>query len=194
MPGLPKFRRNSPVLKQIYVLIALAIVFLWGCSGSEKATKISESAITQKEFLARYEKTFNPADYDVDVTVIKAEEQKRFAALEDHSVLTPVVAETISGFRVQVFLTQEIDEANQIKDTVAAKVPDEWVYVVYDAPYYKVRVGNFADRSAANIMVRKLSQGGYKDAWVVPDKVYKNPPPKLPEILIEPEKPLDQHR
>ncbi|MBI1806300.1 MAG: SPOR domain-containing protein [Ignavibacteria bacterium] len=141
-----------------------------------------------------YEKTFNPADYDVDVKTILDEENRQRSTLEPAIVVTPAAPETISGFRVQVLFTQEIDQANQLKENLANAVPDDWVYVVYEAPYYKVRVGNFADRSTANQMVRKLVSIGYKDAWIVPDNVMKNPPPKPPETFIEPEKQLEQHR
>ena len=150
--------------------------------------------MTRKDFLAKYEKTFNPSDYDVDINVIKAEEKKQQSEFDGPSLLVTALPETILGFRIQVFLTQDIDEANSIKDTVAAQLPDEWVYVIYDSSYYKVRVGNFPDRLSANLMVKKLVSGGYNDAWAVPDYILKNPPPKLPDILIEPDKPFDQHR
>ena len=194
MHGLQKSRRSNKVSRQFFVLLVAFIVVLWGCSSSEEAGKNDGPEMTEKEFLAKYEKTFNPADYDVDISVINAEEKRRMAELEGPAILTTAAPETVSGFRVQIFLTQEIDQANQLKDSAAAQVPEEWVYVVYDAPYYKVRIGNFPDRQSANVMVKKLAETGFKDAWVVPDNVFKNPPPKPPEIFIEPEKPLDQHR
>ncbi len=150
--------------------------------------------MTRKNFLAKYEKTFDPTEYEIDVAIIQEEEKKLHDNLEGPSLLVTAVPETIPGFRVQVLLTQDIDEANSIKDSVENGLSGEWVYLTYDSPYYKVRVGNFPNRLAATIILKKLVTEGYKDAWIVPDNVLKNPPPKPPDVQIEPEKPLDQHR
>ena len=194
MRGLKKWCRNNSLLNYFFTIISIASLLLAGCKSSEETSENTATKMTRKDFLAKYEKTFNPSDYDVDISVIKAEEKKQQSEFDGPSLLVTALPETIPGFRVQVFLTQNIDEANSIKDTVAAQLPDEWVYTIYDSPYYKVRVGNFPDRPSANLMVKKLVNGGYKDAWAVPDNILKNPPPKLPDIQIEPQKPFDQHR
>jgi hypothetical protein len=66
-------------------------------------------------------------------------------------------------------------------------LPDEWVYLVYDLPYYKVRVGNYAEKEAANESVKKLVSLGYADAWVVPERILKNPPPPPPPVPAIPD-------
>jgi hypothetical protein len=194
MHGSKRWHRNNSLPNYCFTFFVTISLLLAGCKGSEETSENTATNTTRKDFLVKYEKTFDPSDYDVDVNTVRAEEKKQHPELEGPSLLVTALPETIPGFRIQVFLTQDIDEANSIKDTVTAQLPDDWVYVIYDSPYYKVRVGNFPDRSSANLMVKKLVIGGYKDAWVVPDNVLKNPPPKLPDIQIEPEKPLDQHR
>ncbi|HEV8537793.1 MAG TPA: SPOR domain-containing protein, partial [Bacteroidota bacterium] len=125
-------------------------------------------------------------------SLIKAEEQKQFEALSTATVYTPALPETIPGFRVQALLTQDIDEADMAQRNLEQQLPDEHMYMVYDAPYYKIRVGNFPDRSGANLTLRRLVGLGYKDAWIVPDNVLKRPPPKLPDVFIEPKRNLNK--
>ena len=84
----------------------------------------------------------------------------------------------VQGFRVQLFSTPEIDEANAKKAQAEAAFPDEWFFVVYDQPTYKVRGGNFVNRSAADAFAKHLTQKGFPDAWTVPEKIVKNPRPR----------------
>ena len=172
----------------------MIMLLLVGCGGSEETVKNTSPAISRKEFLAKYERTFNPVDFDEDVNIVKAEEKKQQSALDGPSLLVTALPETIPGFRIQLLLTKDIDEANAVKDSVTSHIPDDWAYIIYDSPYYKVRFGNFSDHISANVALKRLINEGYQDAWVVPDNVLKNPPPRTPEIQIEPGKPLDKLR
>lgn len=78
------------------------------------------------------------------------------------------------GYRVQIFFTESMDEAQKRHDHVQAEVrsKDYAVYTVFEAPYYKVRVGDFLlkdDAYEAQTWLRNAL--GYSDAWVVPSKV-----------------------
>ena len=171
----------------LFILIEGGL-FLIGCKSAKDTEKIDRSEFELKEFITKYEKTFNPADYDVDVSIIKEEEKKYSEAIEAAKLVTIIPPETVPGFRVQILFTPEIEHVNQARDTLSNILPDDWTYIVYDPPYYKLRIGNFIDRIAANQMLKKLVDIGYRDAWIVPDKIIKNLPPKPPDILIEPER------
>lgn len=183
-----------PKIKLRYLLFLLGSFMVWGCSGSKEVSNTEVHDYTLREFLGAYEPTFNPSDYDPDITVLKQREEDRHNALVASAVVSTALPETIPGFRVQVLFTQEIDEANRTRDSLSSLLPDDWIYIVYDVPYYKVRVGNFADRPSANQILKKLTGLGYTDAWIVPDNVIKNPPTRFPDIDIEPERPFDQRR
>lgn len=129
-----------------------------------------------------YERMFNPADYDTDVVVIK-EIAKKNAHITDSiaTTLETAVAETIQGFRIQILSSNDIDEASKVKNDAQQILERDNVYLVFDAPYYKVRVGDFQTKPDANKMLKFLNERGFTDAWIVPDKVMKNPPqPKKP--------------
>jgi hypothetical protein len=89
--------------------------------------------------------------------------------------------ETVQGFRVQVFSTTSIDEANARKAELEEAIPQERVYLDFDPPTYKIRAGNFLTRYDADRFVRFLSDKGFTGGWAVPQRVFKNPPPLLPK-------------
>lgn len=82
---------------------------------------------------------------------------------------------TIPGFRVQVLTTQTLDKAIKVKAEADSLLPNYNVYIVYDSPYYKVRIGNFRARYEANQAVTYIAGHGFPSAWLVPDNVFRNP-------------------
>jgi len=186
---MPGYQR---ILKNKYHTLWLLIIFsglslLWGCKSSETSEKIQPKS-SFKEFLTKYESNFDPTEFDMSIDSVRKELKLQHDAMDASKLVSIAAPETIPGFRVQVLFTPDIEEANQIRDSLAILLPQEWTYTVYDAPYYKIRVGNYVDRTAANQMVNKLVGFGYQDAWIVPDKVIKNPPQRLPDIEIVPDK------
>jgi cell division septation protein DedD len=49
----------------------------------------------------------------------------------------------------------------------------ESVYVEYQAPYYKVRLGDFLTKDDARHMVNRAKAENYAQAWVVEDLVVR---------------------
>ncbi len=69
-------------------------------------------------------------------------------------------------YRVQLFTAQTYGEARSAT-RVAEEIFDQPVYLDYEVPYFKVRVGNFADRNSAESYQQKVKAAGYPNAWVV---------------------------
>jgi hypothetical protein len=80
----------------------------------------------------------------------------------------PVAIDTLNSqvFRVQLFTSKQFGQARKAV-VVAEEIFDQPVYLDYEVPYYKVRVGNFADRDDAEEYRPKVQTAGYKNAWVV---------------------------
>jgi hypothetical protein len=64
------------------------------------------------------------------------------------------------GYRIQVYATTDFKDAERKKEDLMATL-EEPVYVIYEAPYYKLRVGNFTDEISAKNLKRKLTDMGY---------------------------------
>lgn len=123
--------------------------------------------------LLEYEATLNPVDFDQEIeTVQKANaEEKRAIQLDIPKDSTIVQEEVVQGFRIQVYSSSSVDEAGVIKSALAEKFPTDSVYIIYDAPVYKVRVADFINRYDANQRLQEFLEKGYRDAWIVPDQV-----------------------
>jgi cell division septation protein DedD len=76
----------------------------------------------------------------------------------------------IDGFRVQLVASNDRRKAEEIQATFSARYPGVHVGIVQQAPYYKVRVGGFANRSDAMSYLQKIKIS-HPDAYVVPDRV-----------------------
>ncbi len=168
--------RSSP-----WLMLGLALI-LSACSGPREVVDDDEpdELPTPAVQMSDYE-DFDPAPY---------REAERTPATEiAHDVPDALmegradegVTATVRGYRVQVFSTLDRDEA--IAQEEAAK---SWwesnaeaappgvgmmpVYRVYIQPYYRVRMGNFRSREAAERAREFLAQR-FPDAFIVPDTV-----------------------
>jgi hypothetical protein len=147
-------------------------VLLFGCGGAKEAAKDTEAETP-------YEAAFRPSDFDQPVSELFPQASGTSIQRDGgprRDIGNPPSGEMTQGYRVQIIATTDYDEATTMKADVESQFNDEWFYLVYDPPTYKIRAGNFLERYEADRFARQLSEKGYKDAWVVPEKVLKNPP------------------
>ncbi|PWV48150.1 sporulation related protein [Chitinophaga sp. S165] len=79
------------------------------------------------------------------------------------------------GFRVQIISTNKRNEANDIKARVMQLYPDYRTYLDYQAPYFKVRVGDFKSREEAAELREKLTNSFPGGVFVVPAIINVSP-------------------
>ncbi|MBM3264112.1 MAG: SPOR domain-containing protein [candidate division Zixibacteria bacterium] len=80
------------------------------------------------------------------------------------------VSRSRPGFRIQLYSFQDRTTAERARQDARRKLEDMRmeVYVEEEAPYYKVRAGDYADRAAAETALSLLkSRKGFSDAWIV---------------------------
>lgn len=169
--------------KSMGVLLTVAAgIASGGCASSPKTVEEGTTEIPAVEAGVgeQYEQLFNPAAYDPPVATLKRIAKADTARVENDSLVAKdsIPPETTPGFRIQVFATTDIDEANTVRDSLLSILATDSVYVVYDAPYYKIRVGDFLSRPQGNALLKILTEHGYKDAWIVADRVSRNPLPR----------------
>lgn len=165
--------------------LVLAALLIAGCA-STRQTSTDRAASTGDE-VRTYESSFRPSDHDpqnqktAGPILSTAETSAVSVPLEPAE---PASLDMIQGYRVQVFSSTNIDEARAKKAEMDILVPDEWFYLEYESPSYKVRAGNFATRFEADRFARTLSEQGYADCWAVPRRIYRQPPKK--SIVVNP--------
>ncbi len=170
-------------------MVLLVVLVTTGCSGKAgPAEEVRQIETEPPEQTAR----FNPFDLPQDREIIPRLHPKTAPIFSANSADTanadtlPVIADrpTIierplnlgidklnnQTFRIQIGATELFGDARREKE-IAEEVFDQPVYLDYEVPYYKLRVGSFADRRSAEQYMRKAKMAGYKTAWVVTVRV-----------------------
>jgi len=74
------------------------------------------------------------------------------------------------GYRVQVLATRYYERADSLAVLMKNTVSDS-VYVDFEAPNYKVRIGDFIDRDSAESLQQDLVKMGYNSAWILRTRI-----------------------
>jgi len=74
------------------------------------------------------------------------------------------------GYRVQVLATRYFERADSLAVIMKNTVSDS-VYVDFEAPNYKVRIGDFIERDSAESLQQELVQMGYNSAWILRSRI-----------------------
>ncbi|NUM30806.1 MAG: SPOR domain-containing protein [Bacteroidetes bacterium] len=90
----------------------------------------------------------------------------------------------VQGYRLQVFFSNDRKKALKIKDKLIKEFPEyaNEVYLLYQSPNYKVRIGNFVKETDAKPLERRLLKH-FDNVFIVRDKIVyiKNKISKEPE-------------
>jgi len=79
----------------------------------------------------------------------------------------------INGYRIQIFEESGNKSSTHAREVMAEfteKYPDIPVYLTWQAPNFKVRVGDYATKMQAEGYLQKIKKD-YPIAWVIKDKI-----------------------
>jgi hypothetical protein len=123
----------------------------------------------------------------LSASIAKSQEQSDLQPELKNIIQDPKVAEliekhiqfnenqpVIEGFRVQIFFdsgNNSMENASKVKSNFLNKYPDIPVYLLWQQPNYKVRVGDFRTKIEAQGFYSKI-KSEYKNAFIVKDKIY----------------------
>jgi hypothetical protein len=79
------------------------------------------------------------------------------------------------GYRLQVLSTRHREDAFKLKTQLLKKFPSQQTYVVYQSPYFKVRIGNFINKPEAEDFKNKLLRSYRQHAYIVEDIIEYTP-------------------
>jgi hypothetical protein len=82
------------------------------------------------------------------------------------------------GYRLQVLNTRSRDEAFKTKAMLLENFPNQKVYILYQAPYFKVRAGNFINRADAENFSNDIRGYLSQPVYIVNDLVEYIPKPE----------------
>ena len=89
------------------------------------------------------------------------------------------------GYRVLVINTNKRDEAMAAKTKIYSNFPELKAYLVYQAPYFRLKAGNFRTKEEAQQYQKMLSAYFPKGVFVVNDTIEVVPEKETPESREE---------
>ncbi|MCB0395470.1 MAG: SPOR domain-containing protein [Flavobacteriales bacterium] len=114
-----------------------------------------------------------PTDSITRTNPVKVESDERLDRLQEAYEKEGREKGTVAGYRVQIYFgsgTEAKNKANQVKSEVLVKYPELSVYVQWDAPNYKVRVGDCRNRFAAEKLKKDLIET-FPACFIVKDDI-----------------------
>ena len=87
------------------------------------------------------------------------------------------------GYRIQVLNTTDRNQALATKSKLLTLYPEQKTYLMYQAPYFKIRIGNFVEKAEADDLKKELGRMFPTGVFVIPSDIeYKAPPEKEEDI------------
>jgi len=156
-----------------YLIIIIVGLFLVNCSGSKTVTKKS----THSD--ANYDESFDPMTLnDNDITfpsiVKNIKQSKDTLSTLNNSTETQ---KEVNGFRVQIIATQNLEKATLLEEEAKSQfaMSGHKTYLIFEAPLYKIRLGDFTTRNQADELKIQALRYGYREAFIVRTKVTISP-------------------
>jgi len=81
----------------------------------------------------------------------------------------------ITGFRLLVVSTNDRNKANDAKLKMYKNFPELKAYLLYQSPYFKLKVGNFKDQKEAEAYLKKIQVYFPTSVYIIRDMIEVNP-------------------
>ena len=137
--------------------VCLLMVLSLGFSQDQKKVNFDPDKLKDPE--PRWPKVVSPFSLDI--------KELTLAGNSDSSQII------IEGFRVQVVATSSQENADRLRDELAIEYGKN-IYIIFEAPNYKVRIGNFIDRRLAEKLRLELINKGYPSSWIIRTRIEPN--------------------
>ncbi len=161
--------------------VGLVALYLFGCAGTAPVSKTKgegKSGAAVKKEVSQIE-DLNPQALPDKLFVVKENPQSTQTssgkseqkASSQQAQSEKKTIKMVPGYRIQIAALSNQDEAMDIRKEAMLKFANQEVYLIFDPPYYKIRVGDFLTRYDAEKLQKEAIKMGYKDAWIVRTKV-----------------------
>jgi hypothetical protein len=167
--------------RSIIVIFCLFLLDL-SCATTQKTPKEQPE---RKESPVNMIEDFDPSSLNDEIISIKPKSKKDEQTFVPSSLVKTDTANTsgdsiqvetrqVPGYRVQIAAVTNQQDAIEIRRKAMLDFENANVYLIFEPPYYKIRVGDFEYRHTAEELQQKAIQLDYKDSWIVPTIVSVN--------------------
>ncbi|MBU0520211.1 SPOR domain-containing protein [bacterium] len=159
-----------PVITVIIIALILGSI---GCAPS--APPQIEQPLEEEGVRVPQDESFDPAsikeddNFKLPTANLKTRTVSQQGEADETASITFEVME-VAGYRVQLYVTRDEFEARAVEEE-ALLTFDGSVYLIFDSPNYKIRIGDCTTRKSANELRDKAQKAGYRDAWVIQSKI-----------------------
>lgn len=81
----------------------------------------------------------------------------------------------VKGFRLQIMNTTNRTEVLDAKSKILSLYPEHKLYLTYQAPYFKLKMGNFKERNEAEEFQKQISHLFPKGIYIIPSNIEVKP-------------------
>ena len=162
---------------RLFGWLAVCVFFVASCSTSQFGWKTEPEG--EKKAQSGYVEDFDPLSLNDDDIVVQPREEAASTEEERSPEAEKIVVppekpaeEMVQGYRVQLLATGDEVQAREVKKDAIFKLEED-VYLVFEAPLYKLRVGDCRTKREAEGLRDEAIRKGFRDAWIVPSKVYR---------------------
>ena len=164
-------------MKTRYALMVLCVIVV-SCSSSQFGWKEGQETSDKEIRNKRLLENFDPLSLEDDDIVIRpvektsqSDEIESREREERDQTTEKITPEMVQGYRVQLLATGDEIQAREAKKNAIFRF-QEGIYLVFEAPLYKLRLGDCQTRKEAEELRDRAVRNGFPDAWVVPSKVH----------------------
>ncbi len=174
-------------IRQLILLIILTSTFFLSSCGTSTGSRYQQETVNNKNSKVKneqkeikFKENFDLTNYHAKISLNSKKDSSvnnsqnvwySYNSKPEISDSSSVVLKTIPGYRVQVLITDNLDEANQMRSDIYFKTKLSSIYVVFTPPFYKVEVGDFKNIDDAKNMDFQLKQSGFSDARIIPETI-----------------------
>ncbi len=166
-------------MMRLFLLVTfISGMFFSACAPSGKVVK-KEAEEPAAAAPKAYDESFDPLSLkDDDIKITEKETAPPATSAKEEK--TDTRKETLSeglqetdGFRVQLLATRNLETATieQERAENQFKRMGHKIYLIFETPFYKLRVGDLLTRKQAEELREKAKQYGYDQAFIVRSKV-----------------------
>ncbi|HXK49102.1 MAG TPA: SPOR domain-containing protein [Clostridiales bacterium] len=160
------FLRMNTIRMTVYIFV---IILYLSAAVAECAQRSEMSAEFTASEYRRDEKIFSGVP-KVDPQADMPELFDRKYTFSEHSRSDSILQE-INGFRIQIFRTEDLNEAKRRESLYITTFGEENVTLIFEPPFYKIRIGKFRNKEEAEQFQQTLGWRGISETLIVPDRV-----------------------
>ncbi len=141
-------------------------------AGNSFITEVTKESVKAKPFAF----DFSPYRSWPGITEVPAVNQKRnsgyWYSFEDDSAKSVRVPVKSPGYRILIHTTDEYPEADSVRTAIYLRTNKKAVYLDFESPFYKVKVGDYQSQRQAEDLDFQLNQLGFKNTIVISDSIF----------------------